>query len=162
MRRKKFRNQSAEISRQSPDAMWGRMWESARLRLEAKQKAEPILALLHKHSFENRAEISPFGLCGCFCCLKTFHGEAIRTWWDPPKDRVDADTYALGVTAVCPFCGTDAVLGDQCGYVLSEDLLTRMERFWFSEPSIVVHYSACSGGLERRKVRRKSGMKLQR
>ncbi len=154
MRRKKFRPQTADISRHSPDAKWKKMWASVGLRLEANEKAQPLLALLHKHSFGNRAEISLSGLCGCFYCLKSFHSEAIQTWWDSPQDSVDADTEARGITAVCPLCGMDTVLGDQCGYVLNNDLLTRMQRFWFDDSVTMLRYSPRGGGWSESHLRR--------
>jgi hypothetical protein len=36
-----------------------------------------------------------------------------------------------GQTALCPKCGIDSVLGDACGYPLTEDLLSRMHQYWF-------------------------------
>ena len=131
-RRKKFRNQLAAMTRSSQQTFWKTMWATIRLRSEQRRKAEPILVLAHKHCSGNRVAISQSSLCACFYCLKTFPGEAIQTWWDQPDDAVNGEE-AFGMTAVCPFCGIDSVLGDQCGYELSEEFLRRMEQFWFGE-----------------------------
>ena len=157
VRRQKFKKQNTGITRQSPDAMWGRIWESARLRLEERRKAEPVLTMAHQQSFGNRVKISRSSLCACFCCLKTFSSEAIRTWWDRPKESADTDAAeTLGITAVCPYCGMDSVLGDQCGYELSNAFLKRMERFWFGEAVVAVYYSVRTGGWQMQRTPRES------
>ena len=143
-RRKKFRNQIAARTRISQHAIWEKMWAKIRQRSEERREAEPILVLAHKHCSNNRVAISQSSLCACFYCLKTFPGEAIQTWWDQPDDAVNGEE-ALGMTAVCPFCGIDSVLADQCGYELSEDFLRRMEQFWFGEGLAELCYSTRGG-----------------
>ena len=153
-RRKKFRNQLAAMTRSSQQTFWKTMWATIRLRSEQRRKAEPILVLAHKHCSGNRVAISQSSLCACFYCLKTFPGEAIQTWWDQPQDAVNGEE-ALGMTAVCPFCGIDSVLGDQCGYELSEEFLKKMEQFWFGEGLAEVCYSTRGGSWQLRKRRSK-------
>jgi hypothetical protein len=107
--------------------------ETMRSEWEERKKANPILAEAHDHSFINREEISKSALCGCYYCRKTFPTEAIRYWYDNPKHSPDAGAEVLGMTAACPFCAYDTVLGDQCGYELSEAFLKDMYEFWFGD-----------------------------
>ena len=143
-RRKKFRNQIAARTRISQHAIWEKMWATIRQRSEERRKAEPELVLAHKQCSDNRVAISQSSLCACFYCRKTFPGEAIQAWWDQPDDAVNGEE-AFGMTAVCPFCGIDSVLGDQCGYELSEEFLRRMEQFWFGEGLAELCYATRGG-----------------
>lgn len=74
----------------------------------------------HQHSSHHRAEISRSNVCGCFYCLGTFAPSTINEW------------VADGVTAVCPQCGIDAVLGDASGLnVADTGFMTAMKEYWF-------------------------------
>jgi len=131
VRRKKYRKQNAGttgISQSSIITAYLRKVDSG---FEERKKANPILAEAARHGVQNREEISKSALCRCYCCLKTFPSEAIYDWWDLPKDSAGTGTEVLGMTAVCPFCGVDSVLGDQCGYELSEVFLKEMQQHWF-------------------------------
>lgn len=48
--------------------------------------------------------------CGCFHCLKVFDTKELE--W------VDFD-----LTALCPYCSIDAVIGESAGYPLTEEFL---------------------------------------
>jgi hypothetical protein len=78
----------------------------------------------HVHSSSHRREVSSSTTCGCFYCCSTFRPDEILDW-------VDEDPQGLGQTARCPRCGIDSVLGDQSGYELSPDFLSRMRAHWF-------------------------------
>ena len=75
----------------------------------------------HKHSFQNRDELMVSAQCGCFYCGAIFAPSAVVEWVNDKG----------GQTALCPKCGIDSVLGDACGYPLTEDLLSRMHQYWF-------------------------------
>jgi hypothetical protein len=77
------------------------------------------LESLYKHSSHHREEIARSRQCGCFSCTRLFPAEEIT-------DYVDG-----GQTALCPYCGTDAVIGDACGTPLSEELMKAMKRKYF-------------------------------
>lgn len=53
----------------------------------------------HRHCKYHRAEIESSTRCGCFFCLRCFQPTAIREWIDQ------------GITALCPYCGIDSVVG---------------------------------------------------
>lgn len=77
------------------------------------------LELAHRHSAHHREAIEKSILCGCFFCIRTFLPIEITDWVD------DDDT------ALCPYCGIDAVLGSECGYFIDDDFLQRMQARWF-------------------------------
>lgn len=68
-----------------------------------------------KRSFRNRAAVET-SECGCYFCTRTFHGSAVAEWTDG------------GETALCPFCGIDAVLPEVTEMTA---LAAGLER-WFS------------------------------
>lgn len=76
---------------------------------------------IHTLSFENEQAVLSSKRCGCFYCLKFFDSSSIIEWVDDCNSR----------TAVCPFCGVDAVLPDST-VDLSAELLTRMSERWFT------------------------------
>ena len=77
--------------------------------------------LLHAHRFSsgNRKYIKDDTVCGCFCCGKTLQGRDIAEWLDNNQ------------TARCPFCGTDSVLPENCGYPVTKEFLEQMNKLWF-------------------------------
>ena len=50
--------------------------------------------------FKNKELIENSELCGCYYCLKIFKPNKIKRWLDE------------GLTATCPNCGVDSVVGD--------------------------------------------------
>jgi len=79
---------------------------------------------LHKFSSHHRASIERGDRCGCFCCGKKF-----RPAEYPIKEWIDEET-----TALCPFCGVDAVLSTaDVPEADDENFLEMMEAHWFSE-----------------------------
>ena len=63
--------------------------------------------------------------CGCFYCLTVFDPAEIKAWIvaDNPCDQHG--------TAVCPYCGIDAVIGESSGYPITREFLSSMHRLWF-------------------------------
>lgn len=57
--------------------------------------------------------------CGCCYCLKIFSPDLIREWCDD------------GNTAICPFCGIDAIIYENKYYPLSRKFLEKMKKYWF-------------------------------
>lgn len=75
---------------------------------------------IHVLSFENEHAVLKSKMCGCFYCMKVFDSNMITEWVDDQNAR----------TALCPYCGVDAVLPDST-VILSDELLTRMYEKWF-------------------------------
>jgi len=74
----------------------------------------------HKFCSNNKEQILKGECCGCFYCLAIFKSSEIIEWIDSNSD-----------TALCPYCGIDAVIGEDFGYPLTEEFLERMQAHWF-------------------------------
>ena len=83
------------------------------------QKCESDYITAHEYCMFNRRLIEHDKRCGCFHCLKVFDTKELE--W------VDFD-----LTALCPYCGIDAVIGESAGYPLIEEFLEKMRDYWFS------------------------------
>jgi len=73
----------------------------------------------HKHSSIHRAELVKSTVCGCFYCMSIFPPSEIVEW-------VNDD-----LTAICPRCPVDAVIGSASGYPITTEFLQRMHDHWF-------------------------------
>lgn len=76
---------------------------------------------VHEHSSNHKEELQNSEICGCFYCLKMFHNSDIKEWIDK------------GNTAICPFCGTDSVIGNK-ELEINDGLLNQMKEYWFDSP----------------------------
>ena len=74
----------------------------------------------HKFESNHREKLLKDSKCGCFYCLKIFSPNEIASW---VKD--------ISGTAICPYCGIDAVIGEHSGYPISKDFLRKMREHWF-------------------------------
>ena len=77
---------------------------------------------LYLHSINHKAEIQTSKVCGCFYCKRIFEPQNVKEWL---KDRE--------WTALCPFCGIDAVIGDASGYSINNDVLDKMNKKFFNK-----------------------------
>ena len=73
----------------------------------------------HEFCTDHRMELEKDSLCGCFFCLHIFHPREIEKWIDTKG------------TALCPYCGIDAVIGEYSGYPITENFLFEMQEYWF-------------------------------
>jgi hypothetical protein len=87
----------------------------------------------HSHCSNHRDEISASEICGCFSCMETFSPSVIDMWVDWPTDAPEDLELDLGTTALCPYCGIDAVLGSASGFAVTHGFLELMHDYWFSE-----------------------------
>lgn len=78
----------------------------------------------HTHSIDHRDSIAISETCGCFHCLATFSPDAIGEW----IDVIDG----VNVTALCPECGIDSVIGSASGYPIERVFLQLMRTHWFA------------------------------
>ena len=76
-----------------------------------------------KHAKDNELEIVQSNLCGCYFCRHIFSARDVGDW-------VEEDHH---VSAVCPECGMDAVIGDHSGVPISKDLLKEMNEYFYGE-----------------------------
>jgi hypothetical protein len=77
----------------------------------------------HKHSSRHRAEIMASARCGCFYCMASY----------PPADIIDwiDEDGGIGMTALCPRCGMDSVIGSASGFPITETFLRALNYYWF-------------------------------
>jgi hypothetical protein len=82
---------------------------------------QPDYILAHKHCIDNRAEVEASVLCGCFYCVSIY----------PPSEIVDWIDDQEALTADCPRCGLDAVIGSASGFPITSEFLNLMNEHWF-------------------------------
>lgn len=74
---------------------------------------------IYSHTLRNRPEVEASRNCGCIDCCRIFPTAEIADWADD------------GQTAVCPYCGTDAILGEAAGWQLTDGLLEKLNQIYF-------------------------------
>ena len=79
--------------------------------------------LYRAYNFSKKNKDSLIGSisCGCFTCETLFLANDIRDW-------VINDDGQL--TAICPYCEADTVIGDSVVYPLKKDFLRAMKKIW--------------------------------
>lgn len=77
-----------------------------------------VLMSTHFDCSLHRALVEKSKLIACFHCLRRFPPSEITEWIDGSE------------TALCPYCGIDAVLPDSVD--LSDELLDAMYDYWFA------------------------------
>lgn len=75
----------------------------------------------HRYSFANKSMLEKEKLCGCFYCLEIFSPKEIEEWWEDEPE----------LTAVCPYCGIDSIIGESIAYPLTKEFLEKMHQAWF-------------------------------
>ena len=91
--------------------------------------AKPYNATLqfaHSRSSNHREQVLASVRCGCFHCLQVFAPSEIDEWTD--------ELSGSPVTALCPRCGIDSVIGWAAGFPLTPEFLTEMQEYWFGGP----------------------------
>lgn len=73
----------------------------------------------------NRAILETVRKCGCYYCLKLYSPSEIEEWSSEPREGVEK------CTAICPYCGVDAVLAESSKYPLTKDFLREMRKEFF-------------------------------
>lgn len=79
----------------------------------------------HEYSNNNKSELVRDPVCGCFYCLRIFKPSEIKEWI-----LEDNDCDHRG-TAICPYCGIDAVVGESSGDPITDEFLSEMHSAWF-------------------------------
>lgn len=80
-----------------------------------RNEKDPDANAARKRSFHNKLELEKSELCGCYFCKSIFTFDRIEQWVDPN-----------GVTALCPDCGIDCVIGSASGYPITTEFLKRV------------------------------------
>ena len=79
----------------------------------------------HKFSNNHMEQLKKDARCGCFYCCRVYSPSEITYWMIGDND---CDRFG---TAVCPYCGIDAVIGESSGYPITAEFLKRMRKRWF-------------------------------
>ncbi|MEM0999058.1 MAG: hypothetical protein AAGN35_18505 [Bacteroidota bacterium] len=77
------------------------------------------LAEAHEHSVYNRAALAQSDQAACYYCRTTFAASEVAEFTDDAQ------------TALCPYCGIDAVLPETAGYPLDYMTLRALHQYWF-------------------------------
>jgi hypothetical protein len=80
------------------------------------------LKLAYRYSSNHRQLIETSRICGCFNCLAIFPADEIAVWVDEPQG---------GMTACCPRCDVDSVIGSASGFPITREFLDAMRMYWF-------------------------------
>ena len=75
----------------------------------------------HRFCTANYTQLKASSKCGCFYCEQIYDPKEIVEWIE------DRD----GLTALCPYCGIDAVLAESARYPITKEFLTDMHEHWF-------------------------------
>jgi hypothetical protein len=95
------------------------------------------LLAARRHTTHNRTELEASQLCGCCSCLEVFPTDAIVAWTGLDMDDFHNPDSASAETALCPRCGSEAVIGDSSGYSINPDFLSQMNQAWFQTTMII-------------------------
>lgn len=92
------------------------------------KRFERYYPLIGKASFENRDSVKASNICGCYHCCSVFPSYEM-TWNDWIEDR-------HGMTAVCPRCHIDSVIGDARGIPIDKEALEEFRDYSFGTPDV--------------------------
>lgn len=83
------------------------------------KRKEDRLKTAHEHTINNRGEIEQSHVCVCVSCKRRYPALEVM-------DYIDG-----GLTAICPFCDCDAVIGDASGINLTDAFLAELHKHYF-------------------------------
>lgn len=94
------------------------------------------LLAAYRYTTNNHGQIEGSRLCGCCNCVEIFRPEDIVGWTGLTMDNMTDPKATSQQTAMCPRCGSEAVLGDGCGFPINAHFLARMNEAWFQRTMI--------------------------
>lgn len=96
---------------------------------------KPLLAA-YRYTTNNWKQVQGSRVCGCCNCLHIFPAEEIVAWTGLDMNNMDDPAAIDNQTAMCPKCGTEAVLADTSGYPINPQFLGSMNEAWFQRTLI--------------------------
>lgn len=96
---------------------------------------KPLLAAF-RYTSNNWALIQASDMCGCCNCEQVFPPGEIVAWTGLDVSKLDDPQAVDQQTAMCPRCGSEAVLGDKAGYPITAQFLGLMNEAWFQRTLI--------------------------
>ncbi len=82
---------------------------------------------IFKHTKDNEIDILNSKKCSCLFCRQTYDARRVSDW----------STENNKISAVCPECGMNAVVGDHSGFILDHDTLKALNLTYFGEDYMV-------------------------
>ena len=94
-----------------------------------RRKKEPVPDYIAAHitATTNETMIKNSKMCACFHCRNFFVPVQIKEWIEDIHSEK---------TALCPYCGSDSVVGDDMKYPLTEELIQAMHDYWFGTEEV--------------------------
>lgn len=77
----------------------------------------------HLHASNNEIEIVKSDKCACFFCRQVYSARKIQDWINDER----------GISAICPECGIDAVVGDASGISLEKPILKALNLAYYGK-----------------------------
>ena len=90
----------------------------------------------YRYTSNNWSHIEASSACGCCSCVQVFPPDEIVAWAGLDMANIDDPEAVKRQTALCPRCGSEAVIGDKSGYPINAQFLTRMNEAWFQRTII--------------------------
>lgn len=94
------------------------------------------LVAAYRYTTNNWAQIGASRLCGCCSCVQIFPAEEVVAWTGLDMHNMNDPKAVDSQTALCPRCGTEAVIGDKSGFPIHASFLVRMNEAWFQRTLI--------------------------
>ena len=94
------------------------------------------LLAAYRYTTNNWVQIQGSTVCGCCNCVEIFPADEIVGWTGLDMSNMDDPAAIDQQTAMCPRCGTEAVLGDKTGYPINAQFLGSMNEAWFQRTLI--------------------------
>lgn len=91
------------------------------------------LANIYKHTKDNELDILQSKKCFCLCCFQTYSARTVSEWTNDKNNHMNA---------LCPICGTDAVVGDASGYTLDLATIKELRDTYYGEEYMRKHPDA--------------------
>lgn len=93
---------------------------------------DPKLLEIAQHTHNNEIEILHSKTCSCLFCRQQYDARKISDWMSDEK----------GMSAICPECGMDAVIGDEGKEPLDKDLLKKLNLAFYGNDYMSRHPEA--------------------
>ncbi|MET0333975.1 MAG: hypothetical protein ABW190_06865 [Rhizobacter sp.] len=95
----------------------------------------PLVAA-YRYTSNNWSQIQASKVCGCCNCVEIFPADEIVGWTGLDFQNAEDPKALEAQTAMCPRCGSEAVLGDKSGYPIHPTFLGQMNEAWFQKTLI--------------------------
>ena len=97
--------------------------------------SNPLVAA-YRYTTNNWAQVQASKVCGCCNCVEIFPADEVVAWTGLDMHNADDAKAVEKQTAMCPRCGSEAVLGDKSGYPIHAQFLGQMNEAWFQRTQI--------------------------